>query len=445
MFKLLGDLPAFRADPLGFVATKLTDATGPVRVRFAHQSVYLVADPGSVQEVLVTNRDHFDKGLEVERLGDLFGISMVTARNGQRWEASRAAMRAAFSPAYLAEGFALSVGELQQFVAQLAASRLGGRIDVHEQMGKLALKMSTAALFQRRLSPEAVQQVYAGCQVAHARISESMWRTIDLDTLLPTMARRRFQKAVAGIKAVAAQTIGEAALQGRADAEATALVVGASDLARQFGPQAALDEAVGLLVAGFETTGSTAAWLVYALASRPDLVEWLREEVDGLDDLTAETLRRLPRTRALVLEVLRLFPSAWWFARRAVQESRVSGQRIPAGATVLILPWMLHRQASLWKDPEQFEPRRWLTREDPGVTDKWGHIPFGAGPRACIGQHLAQQELAAIAIAMATAFDLKAVGAAFEGRSCQGGVTLSPPAGGLQVAVSCRSTRARAA
>ena len=151
------------------------------------------------------------------------------------------------------------------------------------------------------------------------------------------------------------------------------------------------DEATTLVIAGSETTGNTIAWACYLLAQHPQIQERLQEEADlVLDGAEAsyETLSRLPFTRAVITEALRLYSPVWILPRRALVDVELGGHVLRAGSRIFFSPYALNRDARLHHDPDRFEPDRWATdysRSDMRAT----FFPFGQGIRNCIGEGFA--------------------------------------------------------
>lgn len=433
---LLGDLPDFAGDPLGFAERTLIGRTMPLKARFAHRPTLFLARPSAVRHVLLDNRDNYTKGREAGRLRPLFGESMVTAAGGDRWAHARHAAKPAFTPAALDRGLEMAMGVLSREIVGL--TRMAGYpVSLHETMGRIAMRMAVAALFQAEMTEAQAESVYHACTIAHRRISETMWRLVDLDALLPTPANRRFRQAIADIVAVVEEI----------STDGGGVLAGMGALADRYGRQALPDEAVTMMVAGFETTASLAGWLTYTLAARPDLAHWVRAEAEAAVDPTSgdipvARLRDLPRAKALVAELLRLYPSAWWYARTAMRPDVIDGVSVPTGATILLCPWALHRQPDLWPDPLALKPERFLGRP---AHDKFAYIPFGAGPRTCIGMHLAMAELMAIAVTLVLTFELQPLSGTLEELRPHGGVTLGPPEDGMHVRFLIRQPTRKAA
>jgi cytochrome P450 len=175
-----------------------------------------------------------------------------------------------------------------------------------------------------------------------------------------------------------------------------------------FSPDQLRDQLATLLLAGHETTAVTLFWSLTLLAQDARAQDWLAEEVHGLaikPESAMEALPRLVRTRAVVSEALRLYPPAFTIVREAIGPDRLGDFDLPKRSVVMIAPWVLHRHRKLWRDPDAFDPSRFMPPpgSTPGSTaptaPRFAYLPFGAGPRVCVGAQFALTE-AVLVLAM---------------------------------------------
>jgi cytochrome P450 len=166
------------------------------------------------------------------------------------------------------------------------------------------------------------------------------------------------------------------------------------------------DELITILLAGHETTASTLSWAWYLVGRHPEAAAALHAEaVEVLGDRTPdhEDLARLPYTTTVIQETMRLYPPVWGLTRKSVAADVIDGYRVPAGADVMISPYTLHRHPGFWPEPDEFRPERFATSATP-VAHRYAYIPFGAGPRVCVGSHLGMMEATLIAAMVARDF-----------------------------------------
>jgi cytochrome P450 len=160
------------------------------------------------------------------------------------------------------------------------------------------------------------------------------------------------------------------------------------------------NEILTMLLTGHHTTGSAAAWLLYHLASQPGLSDAVAAEAASVTDQNGEIqpdrLRNAPMSLALVKEVLRLYPSAWWFSREIKRPMEIAGRKLRRGTSLIIAPWQMHRDPRFWNEPDTF-------RLDRSYGNK-AYLPFGLGPRTCVGMGLATLELQLIALELSAAY-----------------------------------------
>jgi cytochrome P450 len=222
-------------------------------------------------------------------------------------------------------------------------------------------------------------------------------------TWVPLPKQLRFRKARRELQEVVDLLVSERSSgpAGGDDALSRLIVSTRQEADPAVGRQRLRDELVTLLLAGHETTASTLGWTFHLLDRNPEVLARLRAEVVevlGDREPVFDDLARLTYTSQVIQEVMRLYPPVWILTRQAQQDDEVGGYHVPAGSDVLVCPYALHRNPRFWADPERFDPDRF----DPASTEtrpRYAYIPFGAGPRFCVGNHLGMME-AAFVIAM---------------------------------------------
>jgi len=362
-----------------------------IATRLLARRVFVCNSPETAQAAFVTLNHAFERKSPQLRhaLEPLIGDGVFIA-DGLAWRARRPAVTRATLPAALPALAPAMTGPVAE--RRTAWAVLGhAAVDMLAEMGGLAAEVMCRALFGPAAvtaSGGAPARMAAAFTRYLARVAwEDLPSLFGLPDWVPRFQRRRIGAEVAAIHAET-EALVAAALADPAPSLIRAMAEGGG-----LGPAALRDEAATLFLAGHETTGNALSWAWYLLAEDPASAARLREEAHavlggrtaGLGDLP-----RLPFARAVVEEALRLYPPVPVLAREAVAEAELAGQRIPRGALVLVVPWLLHRHRALWDQPDHFRPERFL----PGAPPRPRHafLPFGLGPRVCTGGHFALAE-----------------------------------------------------
>jgi cytochrome P450 len=168
------------------------------------------------------------------------------------------------------------------------------------------------------------------------------------------------------------------------------------------------DAAITIVLTGFDTTSSALFWTIYLLSKNSDAVQRLRAEgatnLDRCASENSEASQKCEYLDAVILEALRMYPPVWYVGREAVEDTTLRGYHIPAGAFVLASPYVVHRNPWIWESPSTFRPERFLANSESPFNAK-GYLPFGMGPRFCIGRGLALYEIALVIAAICREFD----------------------------------------
>ena len=359
----------------------------------------VVSDPAGVRRVLLDNATNYRKdALQLRVLRPGLGSGLLTV-DGEGWRAQRRALAPLFSPRQVAD-FAPAMHRVARaLVERIGLGRAGRLVEVSEEMGRTALEVLEQTLFSQGLARGASE-----FQRAVAAYFNTIGRLDPLDLLgapkfLPRLGRLRAREALAFFASAVDDII--SARKRLIDSGVSAPSDLLTLLLRAHDPETgrgmSLDDVraniVTFINAGHETTANALTWTLFLLSQAPDWRERVEAELDaqfdpGLDD---DPLARLPVTRAALEEAMRLYPPAATLSREAIGEDWLAGARIPAGTTVTVAPYLLHRHRRLWKDPDAFDPERFLGANRDAI-DRYAYIPFGAGPRVCIGMSFALQE-----------------------------------------------------
>lgn len=377
--------------------------------------VVLLAHPDDVRDVLVTHQKRFGRGRAHARMRLLLGDGLLTSE-GARHLRQRRLAQPAFShdhlPRYAAAMTALAVRSAD-------ALPTGVPVNIHDRTMELALAIAARTLFGADLDDEAhrIGDALEHClrlvqqTIAVPRIEWWLW--------LPLPAFRKLRAARQELNAIVERLVTRQ-LDGAGGGELLAMLVAArDDEGDGTGMSAAQlrDEVMTLLIAGHETTANLLAFALWLLAGDPAAQARWQAEADALGrDPTWEDLPRLPFTRAIAAEAMRLYPPAYIIGRRVVQRHEVRGRVLEPGSFVVVAPWITHRDARWWPEPEAFRPDRWLA-PDP-ARPKTAYFPFGGGTRQCIGEQFAWMEAVLVLAVYARRLDVQ--------RAAEGPPVLAP-------------------
>jgi len=387
---LLGNLLQFRSDRLAL--QDLAARTGPIaRLQLAHIPVYTVTDADLAHDVLATHADKFAKSEGLAMLRPLLGEGLLTAE-GSTHRRHRKLLAPAFAPKRLAAYGEVMVGET---AGQLAHWRAGDRLDLAEEMMQLTLAIAGRTLFGADVRGDA-EAVGRGLELAMRAQMEMLLSPLRLGYNWPLPSHLRMRRAVAILDEVVYRLIREGRARGtdRGDVLSILLLARDEEDGKGLTDAQVRDEVMTLLLAGHETTANALTWTWYELGKNPDVLARLTAELDevlGDRAPTADDLPRLPWNLAVIEEAMRLHPPAYATGREATAPLELGGHRLPAGAIVLVNIRGIHRRTDYFPDPAAFKPERMLEAAKK-ARPRHHYLPFGAGPRVCIGSHFALLE-----------------------------------------------------
>ena len=365
-----------------------------VQGRFFGHSSFILNTPDAIRHVLVDNYENFTRtpaGIRVLR--PVLGQGVLVAE-GRAWKHQRRTLAPAFTPRAVATLIPHMLGVIEETVAALEG-KTGVPLDLREVMQRMTLEIAGRTMFSFEMGRHGTTLrdfvMEYGARLARPAV---------LDLLLPLswpspqdFSRARFRKRwTVFVGMLMAERRAAGKKDGAPPRDLFDLMGEARDpeTGLAFSEEQLGDEVATMILAGHETTAITLFWSLYLLALDPETQEQLAAEVSRMGAGGTPDLDRLKFTRAVIDESLRLYPPAFLVARAALAPDEVAGLPVRKGDVIMIAPWLLHRHEKLWQEPAAFVPQRFLPPAPP--PDRFAYLPFGAGPRVCIGAHFALTE-----------------------------------------------------
>jgi cytochrome P450 len=360
--------------------------------RIGRRRIFLLSHPDHIRDVLVARDDNFTKGPALRMAKITLGEGLLTSE-GDFHRRQRRIMQ----PAFHAQRVAAYADLFVQFALRARQSwKAGDVFDIRAAMTQLTLEIVAKTLFGADLESE-VREIGEAMDVTVTMFDRSRYPWARLLNLLPLASNRRFFRAKDRVFATIDRMIAQRRAHPTDRNDFLSLLLRARDTEGDGGGMSDTQlrfEAMTLFSAGHETTANALVWTWLLLAQNPSaetkLHEELQRELAGRPPVAAD-VPRLSYTRAVLAESMRLYPPAWVIGRQATRADRAGDYTIPAGAVVLMSQFLVHRDPRWWKDPEKFNPDRWLDPSD-NARPRYAYFPFGGGSRQCIGESFAWLE-----------------------------------------------------
>ncbi len=392
---LLGHLGAFKKQPLEMLSAWWRQHGDALRFRLGPKTFYLFSHPDLAEEILVKQSDRFVKVYNPRRphgLALVLGNGLVTS-SGEIWKRHRRVIQ----PIFHRSRMAAMADRMAQVGEQRVAAwkdREGSTIDIAAEMMQLALEVISQTMFTTSMAQH-IERISHALRVSIKYAFDSFSNPLFLPLWMPTARNREFHSEMRFMDGLMYGLLTERRRSGAHYDDLLDLLLQARDeeTGEGLSDQELRDEALTIFAAGHETTANALSWTWYLLATHPEAKARFHEEVDRVlqgRTPTADDLQHLPYTRAVFDESLRLYPPAPAVHRKAATNTTVGGVSLPEGAFVLVGTYNLHRHPDFWPNPEQFQPEQWLNGERP--SSRYAYMPFGAGPRTCVGLHFASVE-----------------------------------------------------
>ncbi|ACU75225.1 cytochrome P450 [Catenulispora acidiphila DSM 44928] len=398
----LGLLPRMMRNRLEVMAWAVAEYGEAVRVPLGPKTLYLFNHPDHARHVLADNAANYTKGIGLTHARRVIGDGLLTSE-GELWRKQRRVIQPVFQAKRLARQVDAIALEAEALVDRLREHSGQGPVDIRQEMTALALGVLGRTLIDADLGAfEAVGEAFETVQ------DQAMFEMMSLGAVplwLPLPRTLRFRKAKRYLQEVTDSLAADRRKNpnGFGDDIVSRLIESVADEPdQQVGRERMRDELVTLLLAGHETTASTLSWALHLLDQNPEVRERVHEEaveVFSRGPLDSAALHGFTYTSMVLEEVMRMYPPVWLLTRIAREADEIGGFAVPAGADVIISPYLLQRSEKWWPDPDKFDPERFASDRRAG-RERYSYIPFGAGPRFCVGNNLGMMEATIVLAAL---------------------------------------------
>lgn len=371
---------------------------------------YLVNHPALVKQVLLETHETFDKNSVIyDRFRNAFGDGLVVSE-GQRWRRQRKLMQPMFGPLTVKRYFDSMLAAASAMVDRWGPLCRNQEVfDVAEEMNQVTLEIAGRAFFHEGFH-QASEQISRWTRTINhysakppLPIVRSLW--------FPSSTNRKLKNALREFHAFLSEMI--AARRGSTqhqDLLSILLQARHEESGEPMTDQEIIEEVLGMIIGGHETSSAAMAWTWYELDRQPEVRERLQEEIDrvlGNRPMTIEDVPRLEYARMILEESLRLHPPFWFENRNTMAEVELGGATLPQGSLVVFSRYSLHRHVDFWSRPDQFDPNRFTPEKEENKRSTYAYIPFGGGPRICIGMHFAMLELLVLLTVVARTYRVR--------------------------------------
>jgi cytochrome P450 len=388
---LFGSLLDVRRDRIAWQHRVAREHKDIARARMGLFTAMIISSPELVQELLVERADCFHKsqGLSVYAR-PLLGNGLLTSEDDEH-KKQRRMMAPAFAPKRI-QAYADIMAER----AEISAKRMIEKreLDLSAETMRLTLEIVGKTLFDAELGEEA-SEIGAALTTAMDHMITTLTSLVPWPPVVPTPGNLRQKKAVGRLDETVYRMIKERRAHPNDRGDVLSMLLDAQDEdGTRMNDKQVRDEAMTLFLAGHETTANGLGWTLYLLSLHPEIRERAEKEVEAVcagRTPTLADLKRMPYVLSVFKESMRLYPPAYIMGRRCWKECEIGGYPIRKNQLVFVNIAGIHRRADIYPDPDRFDPDRFAGDKEKSLP-RHAYMPFGAGPRICIGNHFALME-----------------------------------------------------
>jgi len=375
----------------------------------------VVNDPAAIRRVLIDNAANYRKDeLQRRLIGPGLRDGLLEAE-GEDWRFQRRTLAPLFTPKTIASFEPAMRAVAEELVLHLSHQRDGKVIDIQSEMARVTLDILGRTIFSDGLGRDGNEFAAATTKILATVGHLDLFDLFRLPDWVPRLSKLGGRKAEQFLKMAVQdlmlrrkRLLGGDGAKGPPDILALLLSAQDPETGSGLSDKQIMSNIRTFIAAGHETTSNALTWSLFLLSQSPQWQDVLAEEArEVLAGQAEDQVARLTKTRAVIEEAMRLYPPAASMTREAIGADDLAGQRIRKGTLVIVAQWVLHRHRRLWADPDCFDPRRFLPEARDKI-DRFAYLPFGAGPRICIGASFSMQEAVIILAHLMRAFRFEA-------------------------------------
>lgn len=397
-------------DPLQFYENRRAELGNTFFVKFPFRQNLMTSDPELIKYFLQTNQKNYEKDRGYDQLALFMGRGLVTSR-GDFWKKQRRIAQPTFYRKNLMKLYEAMMIVAQNYLAELQQKK-GTTIDIAQEMMAVTARIAMKALFSKDLK-DGFLDIYKSISYAQAYTTSRATNPLVIPFMHLNGKHQRFKKEKKVMDNLINQLIDErrASTEKKPDFLQMLLDARYEDTGEPMPQQLLLDELITIFAAGHETSANGLGWTLYLLSQYPEIVAKLRAEIQavlGNRIPTYEDLKQLTYTKQVIEEGMRVFPPVWVISRYARTDDQWKGVKIKANTIIFAHIYGLHHNPDLWENPTVFNPDRFAP-EKSKTRPKSHYMPFGSGPRMCIGSHFAMMEMQLLLPLLIRDFDFELV------------------------------------
>ena len=402
----LGNLLGLARDPLAFYTNCAQQYGDIVGMRLGSWPALLLNDPNDIEYVLVKrSRDFVKNSFFWRHVTAIFGNGLLTSE-GEFWHRQRRLAAPAFTGSQLS-----SYGDsmVRHTKAMLDDWKAGEVRDVHADMMVLTLRIAAESFFGAVVE-EDVDVIKRDGDVITREIATRFKRPFVIPDVFPWPGHIHYRRSIHRLEKIVARIVRERRKNmGDSNDLLSSLMKARDENGQPMSDRQLRDEGLTLLLAGQETSAIALSWCFYLIGQHRDVHTRMADEAEAVlrgRNATVEDLPRLNYIEKVIKEAMRLLPPAWAIGREATTDCEIGNYLVPKGTTIFICPWVLHHSARYFDDPAEFRPERWdgsLEQKLP----RFAYMPFGGGPRICIGNRFALMEISLVIATVLQHFELQ--------------------------------------